>query len=412
MTEKKTAKELQKRHREILDEFDKINEGALKREVGQRSLTEEEQEKWDALEREDTQINLTLEGMKNDAALQKELRENRDRNKQLREYIAAVKEKREDNTLTLMPKVSPDGTSIKESGAVMLYIQDVIDTQVEGVNLPAGLNVLTGVVGDVLWPLSTDDAVASVAGEIERVDEQALKFTNQKTSSERVALAIAVSNKAIDNAAFDLAGFVTLKIRKALAIMLAKRVYSHAAWDDTFKGPFSLVTPGTITKDNTFAKQIAMAVATIADKGLVGTPLIVIDKVTEAELKYTPANNFGGNTKAVIEDGKLAGYDYVTTGHIDCKLNGEGEYVKDSDRYVGIGYFEYLAVQQHGDVRFSIDNSSAAVNGKNSTVFTLNTDMSMTELSQKINGNQSGKPQAFALYKIVEPTPEENNGNS
>ena len=401
----KTKSELQKRHLAILVELDKIDETANAREEGKRALTLEEQEKWDALVREDKQIGLTLRGMIDDAQLQKELRENRDRNVMFREYIQAVKEKRTSNTVTLAPKTTPDGTSIKESGAVALTIKDLIDTKVEGINLPANLNMLTGVVGDVLWPLSVDDAVASVAGEVSQIDEQALAFANQKASSERVAVAIAVSNKAIDNADFDLIGFVSLKIRKAIAIMLAKRVYSHAAWEDTFKGPFSLVTPGTITKGNGFAKALAMAVASIADQGFEGEPTIVIDKVTEAELKYTPANNFNGNTDAVIKDGKLAGYNYVTSGHINGKLNGEGEYVSEAPtkRFIGIGYFEYLALQQHGEVRFGIDNASAAVQGRNSTVFTLNTDMSMTELSQKING-AGAAPKAFALFEIVAPS--------
>ena len=401
----KTKSELQKRHLAILVELDKIEETANAREEGKRAFTPEEQEKWDALEREDKLIGMTLRGMIDDAQLQKEIRENSDRNVMLREYIQGVKEKRTSNTVTLAPKSTPDGTSIKESGAVALTIKDLIDTKVEGINLPANLNMLTGVVGDVLWPLSVDDAVASVAGEVSQIDEQALAFANQKASSERVAVAIAVSNKAIDNADFDLIGFVSLKIRKAIAIMLAKRVYSHAAWEDTFKGPFSLVTPGTITKGTGFAKALAMAVASIADQGFEGEPTIVIDKVTEAELKYTPANNFNGNTDAVIKDGKLAGYNYVTSGHINGKLNGEGEYVSEAPtkRFIGIGYFEYLALQQHGEVRFGIDNASAAVQGRNSTVFTLNTDMSMTELSQKING-AGAAPKAFALFEILTPT--------
>lgn len=278
-----------------------------------------------------------------------------------------------------------------------------MDTKVEGTTLPADVNILTGVVGDNLWPVSADDVVASVAGEVQQIEEQALNFANIKAVSERVALAVAVSNKAIDNAAFDLFTFVTMKIRKALNILLAKRIYSHAQWADAFKGPFSLVTAGTITKGQGFAKALAEAVAGVADLGFEGEPTIVIDKVTEAELKYTPANDFAGNTDAVIKDGRLAGYRYITSGHINGELNAStGAYEKSTDRYVGIGFFEYLAVQQHGEVRFSVDSVSAAVAGRNSTVFTLNTDFSSTELSQKINGNGSGEPQAFKLLKIVD----------
>jgi hypothetical protein len=32
----------------------------------------------------------------------------------------------------------------------------------------------------------------------------------------------------------------------------------------------------------------------------------------------------------------------------------------------------------------------------------LNTELSLTELSSKVNGNTSGKPQAFKLLKVVD----------
>ena len=336
------------------------------------------------------------------------IRESENKNQQLREYLKDVQQKRANATTVLLNPVTTGAdqnstANIVSSGAIPITIHDVLDTKVEGTTLPAGVNILTGVVGDNLWPISADDVVASVANEVAQIEEQALTFTNIKAVSERVALAVAVSNKAIDNAAFDLFTFVTMKIRKALNILLAKRIYSHAAWTDAFKGPFSLVTAGTITKGEGFAKALAAAVAGVADLGFEGEPTIIIDKVTEAELKYTPANDFKGNTDAVIKDGKLAGYNYITSGHINGELDGDGKYKKASDRYIGIGFFEYLAVQQHGEVRFSVDSTSAAVAGRNSTVFTLNTDFSSTELSHLINGGTSAtEPKAFKLLKIVE----------
>ena len=69
---------------------------------------------------------------KDEAAIA-ELRENIDRNKQYREYLQAVRQKREDNTVTLAPKSPADGTSITESGAIVLNIQDIIDTKEQDV---------------------------------------------------------------------------------------------------------------------------------------------------------------------------------------------------------------------------------------------------------------------------------------
>lgn len=400
---KKEIMKLMSRNREIQDSFAAMYDKAEKEK---RELTAEEKVQEEQLKRE-FETNQRSIKMYADEATVAGIRESENKNQQLREYLKDVQQKRANATTVLLNPVTSGAdqnatANIYSSGAIPITIHDVMDTKVEGTTLPAGVNILTGVVGDNLWPISADDVVASVAGEVAQIEEQALNFTNIKAVSERVALAVAVSNKAIDNAAFDLFTFVTMKIRKALNILLAKRIYSHAQWADAFKGPFSLVTAGTITKGDGFAKDLAAAVAGVADLGFEGEPTIIIDKVTEAELKYTPANDFNGNTDAVIKDGKLAGYNYITSGHINGELNGQGQYVKASDRYIGIGFFEYLAVQQHGEVRFSVDSTSAAVAGRNSTVFTLNTDFSATELSQKINGNANGKPQAFKLLKIVE----------
>ena len=84
-------------------------------------------------------------------------------------------------------------------------------------------------------------------------------------------------------------------------------------------------------------------------------------------------------------------------------MNGEGEYVKDSDEYIGIGLFQYLPVQQHGLVRQTIDATSAQVAKQNKTVIVFSTEISITELSSKVNGNTSGKPQAFKLLKVNMP---------
>lgn len=397
---KKELIKFQVRNREIQDRMAAIYDKQIKEK---RELTTEESAEIGKLSVE-FEANRREILMSKDDELIGQMREHENRNAQLREYLRGVKIREFESTTILLNKDTTNGNTVKniaESGAIPIVIHDVMDTQVEGTVLPPGMTILTGVVGDNLWPLSTDDVVVSVAGEVEKIEEQALSFANIKAVSERLTAAVAVSNKAIDNAAFDLFTFVTMKIRKGLAIKLAKRVYSHAQWNDAFKGPFSLVSAGTITKNNDFAKNLAIEVAKIADLGFEGEPVIVIDKVTEAELKYTPLIAGDPASGTVIKDGKLAGYTYVTSGHINGQLNGEGEYVKSADRYVGIGFFEYYALQQHGEVRFTVDSTSAAVAARNSTVFTLNTDFSGTELSTKINGNTSGKPQAFKLLKIT-----------
>ena len=397
-----TKKELQKlaaRNREIQSRMGAIY---LQMEKEKREdYTEAEKREVADLKHELEENHREIMNSKDEAAIA-ELRENIDRNKQYREYLQGVRQKREDNTTTLLPKTTPDGSSITESGAINLYIEDIIDTKENGLGRPFGQSFITGVEGDELYPYSINDVEMEEVGEIAPINDQDLKFDNIKVQSRRVSLSVAVSNKAIDNAAFDLVAFVLYKIQKAWAIYFAKKNYSHANWQGN-KGAFSQVTPGTITLDNTIGAQIDEKFADFAELGFDEEGCVVISPKMEAKLKHTFEGN-GVAAHPIIENGLLAGHPYVSTKHINYKLNGDQEYVKDTDEYIGIGLFQYLPIQQHGQVRQTVDATSAAVAKVNKTVIVFSTEISITELSQKVNGNTSGKPQAFALLKVVNPS--------
>ena len=381
---------------------------ARMREIYTKMMKEKREEYNDEEKREIAELTEELNEnrreilLSNDEAAIAEIRETIDRNKQYREYLQAVRQKREDNTTTLAPKTTPDGSSITESGAIVLHIEDIIDTKENGLGRPVGQSFITGVEGDELYPYSINDVEIEEVGEIEAINDQALDFDNIKVSSYRVSLSVAVSNKAIDNAAFDLVGFVLYKIEKAWRIWFAKKNYSHANWNHN-KGAFSLVTPGTITMDNTIGAQIDEKFAEIAELGFDDEGCVVISPKMEAKLKHTYEGN-GVAAHPIIEDGLLSGHPYVSTKHINYTLNGENEYVKDTDEYIGIGLFQYLPIQQHGLVRQTVDATSAQVAKANKTCIVFSTEISITELSQKVNGNTSGKPQAFMLLKVVNPS--------
>ena len=392
---KKAARnrEIQARMREIYTKMEKER---------REEYNEEEKREMAELtsELEDNRREILLS--KDEAAIA-EIREQVDRNKQYREYLQGVRQKREDNTTTLAPKSTPDGSSITESGAIVLNIQDIIDTKEGGLGRPVGQSFIGGVVGDELYPYSINDVEMEEVGEIAAINDQALDFANIKVQSSRVSLSVSVSNRAIDNAAFDLVAFVLYKIQKAWQIYFAKKNYSHAAWNQN-KGAFSQVTPGTLTFDSTIGAQIDIEFAKIAELGFEDLGCVVISPVMEAKLKHTFEGN-GVAAHPIIEDGLLCGHPYVSTKHINYTLNGDQEYVKDTDEYIGIGLFQYLPIQQHGEVRQTIDATSAAVAKQNKTVIVFSTEISITELSHLVNGgNESGKPKAFALFKVVNPS--------
>jgi len=300
--------------------------------------------------------------------------------------------------ILLFPTDSNVKGNVTASGAIELSIKEMIPTLHEGLGLPQGLGIVTGVEGNELWPVSVNDVEMEEPGEVEALNDQILEFEKITPTQNRVGLKVPVSNMAIDNAAFDLMAFVQTKFEIALREYLAKKIYSQAKWAKN-KGPFSGMTAKNIELGANAYENILTAVAEFSDKGFYeGNVCISMDRVTEAKLKATPkiAGAAGG---FVIENGLCAGYPYTVSHFVNRTLNSAGKLVPTADRFIEIGYWEFFALQQHGQVRMVIDPITLA--DKNVTRVILNTAWSMTDLSVYINGADN-ESQAFGLYKIVE----------
>ena len=320
--------------------------------------------------------------------------------KAFRELLKDVRNGKADREILLRPADGNVSANIEASGAINLTIHEMIPTLHEGLGLPAGLGVVTGVTGNEIWPVSINDVEMEEVGEVEALTDQVLNFAQITPTVRRVGLTVPVSNMAIDNAAFDLMAFVQTKFGIALREYIAKKIYSQAEWTGN-KGPFSGATAKNIELGADAYKNILQAVAEFSNKGFFeGNVCIAMDRVTEAELMATPkiAGAAGG---FVIENGKCAGFPYVVSHFVNTTLNSAGKLVPTSDRFIEIGYWEWFALQQHGDVRLSIDATSQAVAKKNITAVTINTAWSMTDISVYINGADN-ESQAFGLYKVVE----------
>lgn len=300
-----------------------------------------------------------------------------------------------------------DGTSnvtanIEASGAIRLTIHDLIPTLHEGLGLPDGMNIITGVTGNEIWPVSINDVEMEEVGEIEALSDQVLNFANITPTVRRIGLTVPVSNMAIDNAAFDLMGFVQSKFEIAFREYFAKKIYSRAEWTGN-KGPFSNLAPTGVIKlgSGDEYKQILQAVAEFSNKGFFeGEVCLSMDRVTEAQLMATPKIK-GAAGGFVIENGRCCGYRYTVSHFVNTELNASGKLVAGKGRYLEIGYYEWFAGQTHGDVRLTIDSTSNSVAKRNLTTLTLNLAASLTDLSIYING-AGGTTQAFACYAVMD----------
>ena len=387
----------------------KANEklGDLYMNAKNRELTAEEKIEEMNLTRELNQLDEQMKFLnrENDNAKAQAEASKANKAKAFRELLKDVRNGKADREILLRPAQEGDTNTIEASGAINLSIKEMIPTLHEGLGLPVGLGVVTGVTGNEIWPVSINDVEMEEVGEIEALTDQVLNFAQITPTVRRVGLTVPVSNMAIDNAAFDLMAFVQTKFGIALREYIAKKIYSQAEWTGN-KGPYSGKTPKNIELGADAYKNILQAVAEFSNKGFFeGNVCIAMDRVTEAELMATPkiAGAAGG---FVIENGKCAGFPYVVSHFVNTTLNSAGKLVPTSDRFIEIGYWEWFALQQHGDVRLSIDATSQAVAKKNITAVTLNTAFSMTDLSTYING-ANGETQAYACYAVMDKnTPE------
>ena len=422
---KMTKADIEKRQLEILTKLDEMDEKTNVREAKMRTLTSEEQKEereklmaeqrtqdieYDALVRESAGLSARAKAMATGKELS-QIREREDYGAKIREMVNdCFTNRRAANATTILSNAIKDGADQNETanleagGLVPVEIRPIIDTKVTGIELPEDLVMVTGVTGTQVIPYSINDVKFTVEGEVTKVAEQALDFANITTSPKRVAASVPVSRRAVANAAFDIVAFITYKFQKGWAMFRALHIYAHGNYAK-LQSPFAQVDVVQLTLDENIGKNLAKEIAKMYDLGFEGDPEIIMDKTTEVDLKFTkliPGTTDSNRT--VIQDGQCVGYRYHVSPYIDYSINAEGVATKGEDRYIGIGHFGYLNEQVYADgIEFNIDGTSSANFDRNVIALGMGLDYSLVEMSSKVNGNTSGKPQAFKLIKLIEP---------
>ena len=400
---KMTKTQIQERQCAIWTKIDEMDEMKARE---QREFTSEEAIQYDALVRESGSLSARAKAMASDEEL-KNIRSNEEKGKQLREMIKKCYNERTAAN-TVLANIDSDGgntsANLEAGGLIPVRIQEIIDTKVAGLELPDSLKMVMGVTGTDIVPYSTNDVKFTVEGEVSQVGEQPLNFANAKATPQRVAASVPVSYRAIDNAAFDIIGFITYKFQKGWAMFRALHVYAHGDYTK-LQSPFAQVNVEELTLDENIGKNLAIKIAEMYDLGFEGDPELIMDKVTEVNLSFQRRIPGQIGDKTVIEDGKCLGFNYKVSPYIDYKIASNGVATPDTGRFIGIGHFGYLQEQQHGEFRFNIDGTSQANFDRNTVGIGMSTDYSLTDLSKLVNGgdaNNPHKPQAFKLIKLVE----------
>ena len=349
---KMTKEQIQERQMAIMNRMSEMEEKSREANNGNILFTEAESAEYRSLVDESAGLSARLRNMVSGKEAEM-LKEREDLGAKLRERIKECSQKRENATTVLANKVTGTAdnntdANLEAGGLIPVTIKEIIDTKVAGIELPDDLKLVMGVTGTEIIPYSTNDVVFSVEGEVTKVGEQALNFTNIKALPQRIAASVPVSFRAIDNAAFDIIAFITFKFQKGWAIFRALHVYAHGEYTK-LQSPFGKVTPVQLTLDDNIGENLAKEIAKMYDKGFEGEPEIIMDKTTEVALKFKkliPGTTDSNRT--VVENGKCVGYNYKVSPYVDYAIGSDGVATKDATyRYIAIGHFGYLAEQQH-----------------------------------------------------------------
>ena len=246
-----------------------------------------------------------------------------------------------------------------------------------------GMKVQTGVTGNLLWPYATTNVEVEERAEAAALNDKDIDFANKTAVPQSSGITIKVTNEAIDEATFDLASFVQTQMGLAVLRYLNKKSFSPANWSG-LAGPFKNTTPTELTLSY---KNIKEQKALIAETGVdMSSFAYVVDNKTKALLESTPkAVGQGG---FIMENGKIDGDPVYVTEYINTKADGTqqtGEYRME------MGCWGYLAANQHGEVRFTVDPLTLA--SSNETKYVLHTKWSLTNLALA---------NAFKIFKLVD----------
>ena len=377
---KKTKEQLKDRHEAILRELDSI-EQLVARE--NRVMTAEEGQKYDALIREDNRLDAEMRGLLTADQLMA-AREIKTMGEQLREVAKEAVKGNQAREISLSVLNSGEKNNIVSAGAQRTTIFEMLPLLEKGLIWNAvGMKVQTGVTGNLLWPYATTNVEVEERSEAAALNDKNIDFANKTAVPYASGITIKVTNEAIDEATFDLAGFVQTQLGLAVQRYLNKKTFSLANWSG-LAGPFK---GATATQIEASYKAIKAAKADIAATGVdMSGFAYVCDAKTKALLEVTPkAYGQGG---FICENGKIDGDPVYVTEYINTLADG----TQETGKYrLELGCWNYLAANQHGDVRLTIDPVTLA--SSNETKFVLHTRWSLTNLAVA---------DAFKVFELID----------
>ncbi|WP_116838225.1 phage major capsid family protein [Escherichia coli] len=251
---------------------------------------------------------------------------------------AALRAASEGNTKATLTAVT-DEKLLTESYVEMLLPQSVLGR--------LGVTVLSGLNSPIAVPKMTASSVEAFGfvDENGSAPESKATFENVKMAPKTFAGGNPISRQSLKTVP-NIATLITDHINKAVRIKLEQLILSDK---DNTRGPKGLVKQlvdgGRVAKKEAFSyKDFLKEIAALTDAGVPAQAIkFAMSGATAAELESTLKDN--GVSGYIIENGKLAGYDVVTSGVIPAD-------------HIVLGDFSGIMIGEWGGLELDMDDTT------------------------------------------------------
>ncbi|EFI3692279.1 major capsid protein [Escherichia coli] len=210
-----------------------------------------------------------------------------------------------------------------------------------------GVTVLSGLNSPIAVPKMTASSVDAFGfvDENGAAPESKAEFANVKMAPKTFAGGNPISRQSLKTVP-NIATLITGHINKAVRIKLEQLILSDKANDRGPKGLVKqLVDANRVTKKTAFSyKDFLKEIAALTDAGVPAQSIkFAMSGATAAELESTLKDN--GVSGYIIENGKLAGYDVVTSGVIPAD-------------HIVLGDFSGIMIGEWGGLELDMDDTT------------------------------------------------------
>ena len=263
---------------------------------------------------------------------------------------------------------------------IPLTIGDIIEPLEKGLILHRlGLKVQHGMTGAWQFPIVAG-VEATMEGENVEISDSEIDISKISPSPKRIAIAIPVSNRAINQSNGVIRQIVLKQISMSSARLLNKWMFSDTkiasiASEGCFVNPKTQIS-GEITWENVVALECDVMATGVNMEDATGA--YVCNAKMYAKLKTTSKDK-GSGQMLIDSDGKMNGYPVYVT-----------EYVKANT--LNFGIFSYEMLGQFGDANLIYDPYTGAK--RNLVYFVYNADYDLFTL----------RTEAFGTLSVTTPT--------